>query len=46
MISPDGEIFYSLAEATTVIEAWLRSYNTERRYSSLGYKPPVPKAIP
>ncbi len=41
----DGEIFYSLAEAKIIIEAWRRYYNTERPHSSLGYKPPAPEAI-
>jgi transposase InsO family protein len=41
----NGEIFYSLAEARIVIEAWRRYYNTERPHSSLGYKPPAPEAI-
>ena len=41
----DGEIFYSLAEAKIIIEAWRRYYNTERPHSSLGYKPPTPEAI-
>ena len=41
----NGEIFYSLAEAKVIIEAWRRYYNTERPHSSLGYKPPVPEAI-
>ncbi|RWJ60764.1 MAG: transposase [Mesorhizobium sp.] len=40
----NGEIFYSLAEAKVIIEAW-RRYNTERPHSSLGYKPPAPEAI-
>jgi putative transposase len=35
----DGEIFYSLAEAKIVIEAWRRHYNTKRPHSSLGYGP-------
>ena len=39
------EIFYSLAEAKVIIEAWRRYYNTERPHSSLGYKPPAPEAI-
>lgn len=39
------EIFYSLAEAKIIIEAWRRHYNTERPHSSLGYKPPAPEAI-
>ncbi|WP_298605285.1 IS3 family transposase, partial [uncultured Sphingorhabdus sp.] len=33
----DGEIFYSLAEAKIIIEAWRRYYNTERPHSSPGY---------
>ncbi|WP_024848247.1 integrase core domain-containing protein, partial [Aminobacter sp. J41] len=41
----DGEIFYSLAEAKIIIEAWRRYYNTKRPHSSLGYKPPAPEAI-
>lgn len=41
----NGEIFYSLAEAKVIIEAWRRYYNTERPHSSLGYKPPAPQAI-
>ncbi|TYR37661.1 IS3 family transposase [Mesorhizobium microcysteis] len=39
------EIFYSLAEAKVIIEAWRCYYNTERPHSSLGYKPPAPEAI-
>jgi putative transposase len=41
----NSEIFYSLAEAKVIIEAWRRYYNTERPHSSLGYKPPAPAAI-
>lgn len=33
----NGEIFYSLAEAKVIVEAWRRYYNTERPHSSLGY---------
>ncbi|RZL23455.1 MAG: IS3 family transposase [Sphingomonas sp.] len=33
----NGEIFYSLAEARVLIEAWRRHYNTIRPQSSLGY---------
>lgn len=40
----NSEIFYSLAEAKIIIEAWRRYYNTERPHSSLGYKPPAPEA--
>jgi len=35
----NGEIFYSLAEAKILIEAWRRHYNTIRPHSSLGYRP-------
>lgn len=36
----NGEIFYSLAEAKVLIEAWRRRhYNTIRPHSSLGYRP-------
>ena len=41
----NGEIFYSLKEATIVIEQWRRHYNTVRPHSSLGYKPPAPEAV-
>src|ERR1019366_6849815 len=42
---PDGEIFYSLAEARIVIESWRRHYNAERSHASLGYKPPAPEVF-
>jgi putative transposase len=42
----DGEIFYSLKEAQTVIEAWRRHCNTTRPHSSLGYRPPAPEVVP
>ncbi|MEH3047774.1 MULTISPECIES: IS3 family transposase [Sphingomonas] len=41
----NGEIFYSLAEARVLIEAWRRHYNTVRPHSSLGYRPPAPEAV-
>jgi transposase InsO family protein len=41
----NGEMFYSLKEAKTVIEAWRQHYNTVRPHSSLGYRPPAPEAI-
>jgi putative transposase len=41
----NGEIFYTLKEAQTVIEGWRQHYNTVRPHSSLGYKPPAPEAI-
>jgi hypothetical protein len=42
----NGEIFYSLAEAKVLIEAWRRHYYTIRPHSSLGYRPPAPEAVP
>ena len=41
----NGEIFYSLKEATVVIEQWRIHYNQRRPHSSLGYRPPAPQAI-
>ncbi len=34
----NGAIFYNLAEAKVLIEAWRRHYNTVRPHSSLGYQ--------
>lgn len=42
----DGEIFYSLREAQTVIEAWRWHYNTIRPHSALAYRPPAPEVVP
>jgi len=42
----NGEIFYSLKEAQSVIEGWRRHYNTIRPHSSLGYQPPTPEVAP
>jgi putative transposase len=39
----NGEIFYSLREAQSVIEQWRIAYNTKRPHSALGYRPPHPK---
>ncbi len=39
----NGEIFYTLAEAQILIEAWRRHYNTVRPHTSLGYRPPAPE---
>ena len=39
------EIFYSLLEAQVLVEQWRREYNTIRPHSSLGYRPPAPKAV-
>ena len=41
----NGEIFYTLAEARILIEAWRCHYNTRRPHSSLGYRPPAPETI-
>jgi len=41
----NGEIFYSMKEATILVELWRRHYNTVRPHSSLNYKPPAPQAI-
>ncbi len=40
----NGVIFYTLAEAKTVIEDWRRLYNGRRPHSSLGYRPPAPES--
>jgi len=39
------EIFYILKEAQVLIEQWRRHYNEIRPHSSLGYRPPAPRAI-
>ena len=39
------EIFYTMKETKTLIEWWRRHFNTFRPHSSLGYRPPAPKAI-
>ena len=39
----NGEIFYSLKEATVVIEQWRNQYNTVRPHSSLNHRPPAPQ---
>ena len=41
----NGEIFYSLKEAQIVIEQWRKHYNTIRPHSSLGHRPPAPRAF-
>ena len=41
----NGEIFYTLREAQTVIESWRRHFNTIRPHESLGYKPPAPEVF-
>lgn len=41
----NGEIFYTLLEAKTLIEAWRIHYNEVRPHSSLNYQPPAPKVL-
>lgn len=41
----NGEIFYSLSEASIIIEGWRRHYNTARPHSALRYRPPAPAAV-
>ena len=41
----NGEIFYTLKEASVLIEVWRRQYNQVRPHSSLGYLPPAPEVI-
>ena len=41
----NGEIFYTLKEAQTVIERWRRRYNTVRPHSALRYRPPAHEAV-
>lgn len=40
----NGEIFYKLAEAGVLIEAWRYYYNTVQPHSSLRYRPPATEA--
>ena len=40
----NGEIFFTLHEARTLIEWWRREYNHLRPHSSLGNRPPAPVA--
>jgi transposase InsO family protein len=39
------EIFYTLREAKIFVEEWRREYNEVRPHSSLGYRPPAPRAV-
>ncbi len=41
----DRELFYTLNEASTLINMWRKEYNNIRPHRSLGGKPPVPLAI-
>ena len=40
----NGEIFFTLREARTVIESWRRHYNAMRPHTALDYQPPAPEA--
>ena len=40
----NGEIFYTLTEAQSLVQRWRREYNQVRPHSSLGYRPPAPEA--
>jgi putative transposase len=40
-----GKIFYTLKEATIMIERWRNHYNTKRPHTSLRYRPPAPETI-
>lgn len=42
---PNGEIFYSFAEARVMIDEWRRRYNTARPRSALAYRPPAPAVL-
>jgi len=41
----NGELFFTLKEAQTLIEQWRREYNHLRPHSSLGGRPPAPETI-
>lgn len=41
----NGEIFYTLKEATIVIENWRRHFNTIRPHSALRFRLQTPEAL-
>jgi transposase InsO family protein len=41
----NGEIFYTLPEATVLVEQWRRLYNTVRPHRANGGLPPAPETI-
>ena len=41
----NAEVFYSLAEAQSVITQWVHPYNHIRPHPSLNHRPPVPETI-
>jgi len=40
----NGEIFYTLKEAQSLVQGWRREYSQVRPHSSLGCRPPAPEA--
>lgn len=41
----NSEVFYTLKEASVMIERWRAHYNSIRPHSSLGYLPPAPEVV-
>nr|WP_280138165.1 transposase [Methylobacterium sp. Leaf111] len=41
----NGKVFYTLKEASVVIEQWRKHYNTVRPHSSLSDQPPALEVI-
>ena len=41
----DGEIFYTIREATIIIEDWRRHFNAVRPHSAIGWRPPAPQVV-
>jgi putative transposase len=41
----NGEVLYTLKEASVVIEQWRGRYSTVRPHSSLSYQPPAPEVV-
>jgi transposase InsO family protein len=41
----DGEIFYTLQKAKTLIQRWRQQYSRFRPRSALGYRPPAREAV-
>jgi transposase InsO family protein len=40
----NGDVLDILVEAKVLVEGWRTEYNRFRPYSSIGYRPPAPKA--
>ena len=43
---PTGSVFTSNDDRTAALAPWLEHYNTERRHSALGGKPPISRLLP